>query len=85
VVGVILNLTVWFAVHVLFSRVGTLSAGPVHMSVPELASVNVEAAALSAFAFVLIFTLKRGILFTLAACALAALVWSGLTGTLRLP
>jgi chromate transporter len=84
VVGVILNLTVWFAVHVLFSRVETLSAGPVHMSVPDPASVNVEAAALSAFAFVLIFPLKRDILFTLAACALAALAWAGLTGTLTL-
>ena len=83
-VGVILNLTVWFAVHVLFERVEVLNAGPIHMSVPDLPSLDLEAAALSAFAFVLIFPLKRGILFTLAACALAALAWAGLTGTLPL-
>jgi chromate transporter len=82
VVGVILNLTVWFAVHVLFARVEVLSAGPLHVNVPRLSSLDIEAAALSAFAFVLIFAMRRSILFTLAACTLAALAWAGLTGTL---
>ncbi len=40
VVGVILNLTVWFALHVLFARSRRSEAGPLRPARPELASIK---------------------------------------------
>jgi chromate transporter len=75
VVGVILNLTVWFALHVLFAEVATLDAGPLRPALPALASINLETLALSAVAFTLLFAAHRGIVTTLAACGALAVAW----------
>ncbi len=75
VVGVILNLTVWFALHTIFGRVNDVPFGPVVLHTPELASVNWPAALLSALAFVLLFALHRGIITTLAICGGLAMAW----------
>lgn len=40
VVGVILNLSVWFALHVLFDSVNKTVAGPFHLWVPDVFSLN---------------------------------------------
>ncbi|MFN0264315.1 chromate efflux transporter [Tepidamorphus sp. 3E244] len=74
VVGVVLNLAVWFAVHALFARVGTMEAGPVDMSWPDLSSLNVWMLALSVFAFVLVFWLRTGMAVTLLVCGVAGVV-----------
>ncbi len=73
VVGVILNLTVWFALHVLFATVEERHAGPLRLFVPDLTSVVWPAVLLSALAVVLLFVLHRGIATTLAICGAAAL------------
>jgi len=73
VVGVILNLTLWFAVHVLFANVGLFKAGPISAAVPEIGSIRIDAVALSALAFLLLLGLHRGVLTTLAVCAIASL------------
>src|SRR5215218_10357085 len=39
VVGVILNLAVWFGLHVLFARVSVMRYGPLSLEVPDLSSV----------------------------------------------
>ena len=65
VVGVILNLTVWFALQVLFARVGEWRFGPVHVMAPDPASLSVKALLLSALAAVLLFALHRGVVTTL--------------------
>ena len=75
VVGVIGNLSVWFALHVLFATVDETEIGLLRVFVPDVASVNWLACALSALALVLVFGLRRGVVTTLAVCALAALVW----------
>ncbi len=75
VVGVILNLTVWFALHVLFAEVATLDAGPLRPAVPVLASINFVTVALSAVAFTLLFAAHRGIVTTLAVCGALAVAW----------
>ena len=74
VVGVILNLTVWFALHVLFANVTDHHFGPLKLTVPNPASVNGWAVALAALAVVLIFVLHRGIITTMAVCAAASVV-----------
>jgi len=75
VVGVILNLTVWFALHVLFASVTERFAGPLRLHVPDLASISLPALLLSGVAVLLLFVLHRGVLTTLAVCAALALAW----------
>jgi chromate transporter len=75
VVGVIANLSVWFALHVIFRQVNELHVGPIRLFVPELASLDVVALTLSGVAMAMIFWLRRSIVETLAICAVAALAW----------
>jgi chromate transporter len=76
VVGVILNLSLWFALHVLFGSVISTWLGPMRVWTPALATLNVEALALTCLAALLLFPLRAGIVPTLAAGASAALAWS---------
>lgn len=74
VVGVILNLSLWFGLHVVFAKVERLS-GVVPLWWPDLASFDVAAFVLSlAMAFALL-RLKVGIPKTLALAAAAGLLW----------
>jgi chromate transporter len=68
VVGVILNLAVWFGLHVLFREVGTLALGPLALVSPDWASIDPWAVALSVVAAICIFRLRLGILATLGVC-----------------
>ena len=47
VVGVIANLSLWFAAHVFFATVGRIQAGPVDMISPALATLNWPAVAIA--------------------------------------
>lgn len=73
VVGVILNLSLWFALNVLFARIDTVTFGPLRVLVPDVTSVVPVALALTLVALLLIFVARRGIATTLAVCALLAL------------
>jgi chromate transporter len=75
VVGVILNLTVWFALNVVFAHVEERQIGPLRVLIPDLASIVWPALALSLLAMVLLFVLHRGVVVTLAVCAALALGW----------
>jgi len=66
VVGVIANLALWFALHVLFRRVSA-------SGLPDLASLDWRAALVAAEAAVLLFGLKRGMVTTMAVCAITGL------------
>jgi chromate transporter len=74
VVGVIGNLSLWFALHVIFRHVDERALGPMRLIVPDPGSLDALALALSALAVVLLFVLRRGIATTLAVCAAASLV-----------
>jgi chromate transporter len=74
VVGVIANLALWFALHVLFVRGTVLEAGPVRLQWPEFASFDWRAGLISVVALVLIFAFKRGIVMTLGVAAAMGLV-----------
>ncbi|MGV7030515.1 chromate efflux transporter [Methylobacterium symbioticum] len=71
VVGVILNLAVWFALHTLFAESRPFAVGPVRFDVPVLSSLNPWALALAATAVLAVFRFKVGMVQTLAACAAA--------------
>ena len=81
VVGVILNLAVWFGLHVLFAEVRTLSAGPLSLDVPALASVNLPSLILSLAAAVAAFRFKVGVIPLLLACATAGVLYYLATGS----
>ncbi|MFK7994000.1 MAG: chromate efflux transporter [Granulosicoccus sp.] len=57
VVGVILNLSIWFAMHVLFSNVQHKTLGPLTLWTPELATIEWLAIALFALSCFLAFRL----------------------------
>ena len=74
VVGVILNLTVWFALHVIFGTVTETHIGPLHLTLPDIASIDWTAAGLAALAALLLFRLHLGIITTLGVCGALGLV-----------
>jgi chromate transporter len=69
VVGVILNLAVWFAIHLFFGKVGEVHAYGIRLYVPELASINVASVVLAVAALVALLRFKIGMLPVLAASA----------------
>ena len=69
VVGVILNLAVWFALHTVFAETQPFAAGPIRFDVPVPTSLNPWALALVAAAVLAVFRFKVGMVPTLAACA----------------
>lgn len=70
VAGVILNLALWFGLNTMFTNVSMESWGPLHVSVPELVSINWSALAIAAVAAALIFRFGWPTLRVLAVCAL---------------
>jgi chromate transporter len=75
VVGVILNLSVWFAVHVVFHTVQAESIGLMHIDVPVWRSVDPAALALSVGALVAMLRFKVGMGWTLLVSALLGAAW----------
>jgi chromate transporter len=69
VVGVILNLAVWFSLHVLFRRVEEMHAGPVRWFAVGIESLDVAAAALTIVAAGLAFRLRLGLVATVGIMA----------------
>ena len=60
VVGVVLNLAIWFALHVLFREVGTFAAGALHVAAPNPGSIDWAGLLLTAAALLAVFRFKVG-------------------------
>jgi len=73
-VGVIANLTAWFALHVLFGEVGQRNFGPMRLYWPDFASFDWRAGLLALLACIMAFGLKWSVLRVLAVSALGGLV-----------
>lgn len=69
VVGVIANLTAWFALHVLFAAVSEARFGPLRLYAPDPASFDWRAAVLAVLACIMAFGLKWSVLRILGVCA----------------
>ena len=74
VVGVIANLSVWFALHVLFERV--LPMAHLAVPLPDWSSFDPVAGALTLIAAVLMLALRFGFVLTMAVTAMLALGWN---------
>lgn len=75
VVGVILNLAVWFALHTIFTQVWTFGAPVLSLPVPVLSSINWPALILAGAAIIAMFRFKVGMLATFAACSAAGVAY----------
>jgi chromate transporter len=73
VVGVVLNLAIWFAIHTIFREVWPVRTFGLAFEAPVLASVNFWALVLSVAAAVAIFRFKLGMIPTLAGCCAAGI------------
>jgi chromate transporter len=74
VVGVVLNLAIWFAIHTIFQEVRPVRGFGFSFEAPVLASMNPWALVLSVAAAVAIFRFKAGMIPTLAGCCAAGVV-----------
>lgn len=74
VVGVILNLALWFSLHVIFGVVGERHVGPLRLFLPDWRSLDVGALLLALGAAVALFRFKAGMLRTLLGSAVVGLL-----------
>jgi chromate transporter len=80
VVGVILNLTVWFALHVLFGEVQERHTGWLRWYAFDPLALDLKTAALAAIAGVMAFWLHRGLIEVVAAMAALGIIVKLVTG-----
>ena len=76
VVGVILNLAVWFALHLLFREVGSFQGGGLQVAVPHWSSLDPAALVLTLLAMLAVLRFKLG---TLTLLVVAAVLGLGLS------
>ena len=74
VVGVIANLAVWFALHVLFAASIIWHLPPITLELPVIASLRLAAAGIALLAGLLLFKWHWSVPRTLAVCALAGIL-----------
>jgi chromate transporter len=74
VVGVILNLSVWFALHVLFGNVTEMHWGPLRWFAFDPQALNAHAAVLAATAAVLTFRFHRSLIEVIVVMALLGII-----------
>jgi chromate transporter len=75
VVGVVLNLAIWFALHTLFGQIAVSHNFGMVLNIPVLASMDWPALAIALAAMVAIFRFKAGIIPMLAVSCMAGIVF----------
>ena len=74
VVGVVLNLAIWFAIHTIFRKTVAVNAYSISFDAPVLSSVDVWSLLLGLAAAVAIFRFKIGMIQTLVACCVSGIM-----------
>ncbi|MER9566774.1 chromate efflux transporter [Mesorhizobium sp. M0571] len=82
VVGVILNLAVWFALHVLFRELHEVSWLGMTLDVPVFNSINLSSLVLTLGALLAVFRFKIGMIPVLAACSILGVLYGVATGSI---
>jgi len=80
VVGVIANLSLWFALHVLFAKLSTKTINPATFLLPVWSSINLVALSIAILAGFMLLKLHWGLFKTLALCGTL-----GVAASLTLP
>ena len=71
----ILNLAVWFALHVLFAQLREVETFGMSIDIPVLTTINPAALILTLAAIVAVFHLKIGMIPVLAGCSAAGVLF----------
>nr|WP_175637675.1 chromate efflux transporter [Pseudorhizobium flavum] len=79
VVGVILNLAVWFGLHVLFREVAILKLGPLWWDVPVVSTLDWPSLILTLISALALFRLKQSVITVLVASAVLGVAWKVLS------
>ncbi len=74
VVGVVLNLAVWFSLHTLFGELRSLEFGAAELSIPVPTTLDWRAAVIAVGAMVAMFRYKAGMIATLGGAALVGVI-----------
>ncbi|PBC22552.1 MULTISPECIES: chromate efflux transporter [unclassified Mesorhizobium] len=82
VVGVILNLAVWFGLHVLFRELHERQGFGMNVDVPVLSSINIPSLVLTIGALLAVFRFKVGMLPVLAVCSVLGVLYGFATGAI---
>ncbi|MEC9199115.1 MAG: chromate efflux transporter [Pseudomonadota bacterium] len=79
VVGVILNLSIWFALHVFFAETSILSWGPMTLTIPQFQTLAFESVGFSLVAAIVLLWRKWDIARTIVFMAVLSAILTGLT------
>jgi len=80
VVGVILNLAIWFGLHTLFRQMHELRVWQLAVEVPLPASVSLPALLIAGAAMIALLRFRLGMLPVLGASCLAGAIWYAVSG-----
>ena len=80
VVGVVLNLSVWFTLHTVFAQVGERQIGWVHVEMPAWATLQWPSALIAAAAMLAMLRFKIGMGWVLFASSLVSVLWLSASG-----
>jgi chromate transporter len=80
VVGVVMNLAIWFSLHTLFGIVNVRRWGPLVLQVPDPSSLDLAAAAIAVGAAVATLRFHVGMLTLIASCAALGVAWRLIAG-----
>lgn len=75
VVGVVLNLSVWFTLHTIFGTIAERRYGALHLEVPSWGTVDWAAAAIAAMALVAMLRFRLGMGWTLCGSGILGVLW----------
>jgi chromate transporter len=75
VVGVILNLALWFSLQTIFAQVEQFKFGPLQVLIPLWGTIDLASLIIATGAFIAIFHFKAGMIKTLAGSALVGLTY----------
>jgi chromate transporter len=75
VVGVILNLGIWFSLHTIFGEVNHREYGQLNIPFPNLMTIDWGAVAITLIALILYFKLKLDMLKTIGTCVVIGVLW----------
>ena len=78
IVGVVLNLSVWFALHTICGRLHASALGPVRVEIPEWTTLNGAALAIAAAALIAMLRFRLALGWTLLGAAVVGLLWASL-------
>ena len=78
VMGVVLNLAVWFALHTIFGSIGEMHILGAHLLVPVWNTINVPTLLIAVIAMLALFRFKLGMMTTIGCCAALGVLYNAL-------